>query len=85
MATSSRSQLKDKFLYWGLSIYVICLFAISPKSGNPDQIRIPGFTLLLLFLIQVIFPNFRFSKLSNLIAIFIILGAAILSANLPHG
>lgn len=80
---SNRSKFKHNFLYWGLFIYSISILAIAPESGNVDRIRIPGFALLLLLLIQVIFPNFRFSKLSNYLAIFIILAVAIIAANFP--
>jgi hypothetical protein len=83
MASPSRSQIKNKLLSWGLFIYLVSFIAISPKSGNPDQIRIPGFALLLLILVQVIFPNFRFSKLSNFLAIFIILATAIILSIFP--
>ncbi len=78
MADSHSTQFKNNFLYWGLFIYLICFIAISPGPGNPDQFRIPGFALLLLILVQVIFPTFRFSKLSNFSAIFIILATALI-------
>ncbi len=83
MEDPNRSRFKNNFLYWGLFIYTLSFLVISPGSGNPDQIRIPGFTLLLLILVQVIFPNFRFSKLSNFIAISIIILVAIFDSILP--
>jgi len=76
-----RAHFKNNFLYLGLFFYCISLLAIDPGSGKLDRIRIPSFALLLLFLVQVIFPNFRFSKLSNFRAIFIIIFTAFIASH----
>ncbi len=78
MADSNRTKFKNNFLYWGLFVYAICLLFFSPATGGIDSIRIPSFALLLLALIQIIFPRFRFSKTANLIAVILIIGIAIL-------
>lgn len=72
MEDPNRAKFKNNFLYWGLFVYAICILAFSPAKSGIDLIRIPSFTLLLLVMIQVVFPQFRFSKTANIIAIFII-------------
>ncbi len=73
MAEQNHPQFKNKSLYRGLLVYVICVIAFPPAKSGIDLIRIPSFTLLLLILIQVIFPQFRFSKTANLIAVIVII------------
>ena len=68
MPANVPSRSKDRFLYGALIVYLICFIAISPGKADLDLIRMPGFSILLLILIQVIFPQFRFSKTANLIA-----------------
>lgn len=85
MEDSNRRKFKDNFLYWGLFVYVICLLCFSPASGGVDSIRIPSFTILLLVLIQIIFPRFKFSKIANLVAVLIIIGfGLIFSSPIAH-
>lgn len=80
MNEPARNRSKDKVLYWCLLVYGICALAFPSGTGGIDSIRIPSFTLLLLVLVQVIFPRFRFSKSANLIAVLVIVGLGILSA-----
>jgi len=74
MSRSSRFDTRSRLLAISLIIYSLCFFLIDPRKGDLDLIRIPAFSLLLLVLIQVIFPQFKLSTTANLIAILIILG-----------
>ncbi|YCM44438.1 hypothetical protein V2O64_00200 [Verrucomicrobiaceae bacterium 227] len=78
--SSPSAPSHDRFLYGALAIYLICVVIISPTRSDVDFIRIPGFTLLLLVLLQVIFPQFRFSKSANLIAVPFILALPFLNS-----
>jgi len=78
MEDPNRTKFKNNFLYWGLFVYTVCLLFFSPANGGLDTIRIPSFSLLLLALIQIIFPQFRFSKTANIIAVILIIGIGIL-------
>jgi len=69
MTDTPPAPSKDRFLYGSLFIYLICVVVISPTTSDLDFIRMPGFSLLLLVLLQVIFPQFRFSKTANFIAV----------------
>ena len=71
---------KDRFLYYSLLIYLICVVLISPARTDIDFIRMPGFCVLLLLLLQVIFPQFRFSKTANFIAVPFILALPFLNS-----
>lgn len=82
MSDGARSIYRNNFLYWGLIVYFFCVFAFpTPKSGLA-AVQVPSFALLLLLLVQVIFPQFRFSRRANLIAVIVILTLAILSTGL---
>lgn len=70
----------DRLLYGSLLIYLVCVVLISPKTSDLDFIRMPGFCLLLLILLQVIFPQFRFSRTANLIAVPFILALPFLNS-----
>lgn len=65
-------------LFWGLFIYTGCMILFPPSKSGIDLIRIPSFTLLLLILMQVIFPQFRYSKTANLIATIVIIGVPLI-------
>ncbi|MFT6180480.1 MAG: hypothetical protein ACI9NQ_002112 [Paracoccaceae bacterium] len=73
MEDRNRSKFKNNFLYWALFVYAICVLAI-PNGGGLNVIRIPSFSLLLLILAQVIFPQFRFSQTANIVAVIVIIG-----------
>ncbi len=83
MTDPERHKFKNNFLSWALFFYLIALLSIQPGVGDPDRIRIPAFTLLLLILVQIIFPNFRLSKLSNFIAISMIILSSVVIYYLP--
>lgn len=74
MSNTPPTRTRNRLLIIALVIYALGFIAIAPEKGDLDFIRIPAFSLLLLVLIQVIFPQFRFSKSANLIAIVLILG-----------
>ena len=67
---------KDTNLY---GILLLDGVVILTTQDPINQIRIPAFGLLLFFLIQVIYPQFRFSKKANLIASLTILALALLN------
>lgn len=67
---------KDTLLYGFLFLYGIIILTTQDRI---NQIRIPAFSLLVLVLIQIIYPQFRFSKKANLIATLIILALASIS------
>lgn len=77
----ARQRSRDLFLSWSLLVYTLFLLAFQPSSGGLDAIRIPSFTLLLLFLLQVIFPRFRFSRGANLLAVLVIVGLGFLTSS----
>jgi len=80
MTDTPPAPSKDRFLYGSLFIYLICVVLISPARSDIDFIRMPGFCLLLLVLLQVIFPQFRFSKTANFIAVPFILALPFLNS-----
>lgn len=73
MAKFEYPNLRDTLLYGFLFLYGIITLT---TQDSINQIRIPAFSLLLLVLIQVIYPQFRFSKKANLIATLSILALA---------
>ena len=80
MTDSPAPKSHDRFLYGSLLIYLICVILISPARTDLDFIRMPGFCLLLLVLLQVIFPQFKFSKTANFIAVPFILALPFLNS-----
>lgn len=67
----------DRFYYFGLLVYLTSQFLFTIWDPLHRIFRLPGFAIILLVLVQVLFPRFRASGLANMIAIFIILGSLI--------
>lgn len=76
MSDGAKTIFRNNFLYWGLMVYALCVFAFPTPRGGIAAFQVPSFALLLLILIQVIFPQFRFSKRANFIAVALIVGFA---------
>jgi hypothetical protein len=73
-----RNQSNDTVLYGLLFLYSLCFLALGSSKGGIDAIRLPSFALLLLVLVQVLFPRFRFSKTANALAVLVIVGLGII-------
>ena len=78
MPEKFRTQSNDTLLYGLLFLYGLCFLAFGSSKGGIDAVRLPSFALLLLILVQVIFPRFRFSKMANALAVLVIVGLGII-------
>ena len=83
MPCQNHSVYKKNTLAFALFIYLLAILSLDLSSARINLIRIPGFAIILLILVQVIFPSSRFSKLSNLIAFSIIIMGAVLASISP--
>jgi len=57
-----------------LALYVFSFSILNLSAHGGHLIRLPSFTLLVLLLTQVLFPQFKISKPANLVAVVLILG-----------
>lgn len=77
MSDSRTYRPVDRMFYLGLLIYLAAQFLSSVCNPIHQIFRLPGFAILILVLVQVLFPKFRASGLANMIAFFVILASLI--------
>ncbi|MDB4652981.1 hypothetical protein OAE39_01765 [Akkermansiaceae bacterium] len=77
MSDSRTYRPMDRMFYLGLLVYLAAQFLTPVWDPVHQLFRLPGLAILILVLIQVLFPKFRASGLANMIAFFVILGSLI--------